>query len=309
MIENAILAKNKLSTIGGNFVMFSSYKKHFCFYGLFLFVFILGGFDALAQEKDKEYKYKNKTYSKEFCSDNWNWSDNGRVSAKDLREITLSGGSLTVDGKKNGGISVKGENRSDILVRACVQTWAATESEANNLAKSLRIETSGTVRAEGLEDEKNWGVSYQILVPRNTNLKLTAHNGGISISDVEGTLEFETKNGGLHLSNLAGDVHGRTTNGGVHIELAGNSWKGNGLDVETTNGGVHLSMSENYAARIETGTVNGGFKSDIPGLTIEKDPNEKGYYNTKKRISTDLNGGGATVRVVTTNGGVKIASK
>ena len=137
--------------------------------------------------------------------------------------MTLSGGNLTVDGKKNGGISVKGENRSDILVRACVQTWSNTEAEANNLAKSIRIETAGTVRAEGADDEKNWSVSYQILVPRNTNLKLNAHNGGISISDVEGTLEFETKNGGLHLSNLAGDVRGRTANGGVHVELSGNT--------------------------------------------------------------------------------------
>lgn len=286
--------------------MLNSGKGRFCLYGLLLFVFILGGVDASAQEKDKE-KYKNKTYNSEFCSNNW--SNGDKVSARDLREITLGGGSLTVDGKKNGGIHVIGENRSDILVRACVQTWGSTEAEANNLAKSIRIETAGTVRAEGLDDEKNWGVSYQILVPRNTNLKLTAHNGGISISDVEGTLEFETRNGGLHLSNLAGDVRGRTSNGGVHIELAGNTWRGNGLDVETTNGGVHLSMSENYAARIETGTVNGGFKSDIPGLQVKKDDDDKGYYNRKKQITADLNGGGATVRVVTTNGGVHIGSK
>ena len=71
-----------------------------------------------------------------------------------------------------------------------------------------------------------------------------------------------------------------------------------------TNGGVNLTMPENYAARIETGTINGGFRSDIGSLSIEKDETEK--WNRKKRISADLNGGGAPIRVITTNGGVQI---
>lgn len=285
--------------------MLNSNKIRFCFYGLLLLAFVLGGVDTSAQEKDKE-KYKNKTYSKEFCSNNW--SNGDKVSSSELRETTVSGGSLTVDGKRNGGIKVKGENRSDILIRACVQTWGTTAEEAAVLAKSIRVETGGTVRAEGASDENGWSVSYQILVPRNTNLKLTTMNGGIGISDVEGTIEFDAKNGGIHLSNLAGDVKGRTTNGGLHIELTGNTWKGSGLDVETTNGGVHLSMAETYAARFETRTVNGGFKSEIAALAVEKEADENGYRRRGVNISRDLNGGGALVRVVTTNGGVKIGS-
>ena len=283
--------------------MFKSNKLRFCFYSLLLVAFVLCGEDASAQDKDK---YKNKNYNSEFCSNNW--SNGDKVSGSELRETTISAGSLTVDGKRNGGISVKGENRSDILIRACVQTWGTTEDEAKQLAKNIRIETSGTVHAEGTTEETNWSVSYQILVPRNTDLKLTTLNGGISIEDVEGRLEFDAKNGGIHLSNLAGDVKGRTTNGGLHIELAGSTWKGNGLDVETTNGGVHLTMAENYAARFETKTVNGGFKSDIAGLEVEREKDENGYRRQGVNISRDLNGGGALVRVVTTNGGVKIGS-
>ncbi|HVE55742.1 MAG TPA: DUF4097 family beta strand repeat-containing protein [Pyrinomonadaceae bacterium] len=285
--------------------MLNSNKKRFCFYGLLLFVFVLSGIDISAQDKDKD-KYKNKTYSREFCSNNW--SNGDKVSGNEVREMTVSGGSLTVDGKRNGGISVKGENRSDILIRACVQTWGNSEEEAKSLAKNIRIETGGTVQAVGASEESNWSVSYQISVPRNTNLKLTTLNGGIGISDVEGTIEFDAKNGGIHLSNLAGDVKGRTTNGGLHIELAGNTWKGGGLDVETTNGGVNLTMAENYAARFETRTVNGGFKSDIAGLEVERQKDDNGYRRQGVNISKDLNGGGALVRVVTTNGGVRIGS-
>jgi hypothetical protein len=270
-----------------------------------MLAFVLLGDDACAQDKDKE-KLKNKTYSRDFCSNDW--SNGDKVSGRDLREMTVSGGSLTVDGKRNGGIQVKGENRSDILIRACVQTWANTAEEAQSLAKGIRIETGGTVRAEGVSEENGWSVSYQILVPRNTNLKLTTMNGGISISDVDGTMEFDAKNGGIHLSNLAGNVKGRTTNGGLHIELSGNTWKGEGIDVETTNGGVHLTMSETYAARFETRTVNGGFKSDIAALAVEKEKDENGYRRQGVNISREINGGGALVRVVTTNGGVKIGT-
>ncbi len=270
------------------------------YYFLLLAIFCLSGVTALAQDKDKS---KYKTYNKEFCSNNW--SNGDKVSFHELRETIVSANSLTVDGKRNGGISVKGENRSDILIKACVQTWGESDEAARLLAKNIRIETGPTVRAEGASEKSNWSVSYQILVPRITNLNLTTLNGGIKISNVEGNMEFEAKNGGIHLSGVAGDVKGKTTNGGLHIELTGNSWKGSGLDVETTNGGVHLSMPDNYAARFETKTVNGGFKSDIIALNVEKDENDR---TRGVNISRDLNGGGATVRVVTTYGGVKISS-
>jgi hypothetical protein len=296
-------AKNNTNTLEGFLVMFNSNKIRFCFYSLLLLTFVLGGEDVSAQNKDKE-KYKNY----EFCSDNWNWSNGNNVSAKDLREINLSAGDLNVDGRRNGGISVKGENRSDVLIRACVQTWGKTQEEANSLLKSVRIETGGTIRSEGVSENSNASVSYQILVPNNTNLNLTTENGGISIENVDGTIGFDAKNGGINLSNLAGDVKGRTTNGGLHVELAGNTWKGNGLNVETTNGGVHLTMAENYAARFETKTTNGGFKSDIAALSIEKERDENGYRKQGVNISRDINGGGALIRVITTNGGVKIGS-
>ena len=268
-------------------------------FGFLISAFLLATVSgAAAQSKDK---YKN--YDREFCSNNW--SSGNRVSTSDLRETTVAAGDINVDGKRNGGISIKGENRSDVLVRACVQAWANSEAEANSIAKSVRVETGGTIQASGAGDEKNYSVSYEIRVPRNTNLNLTTLNGGISISNVEGEINFEAKNGGVHLSNLAGDVKGRTTNGGLHVELNGTRWKGGGLNVETANGGVHVSMPNDYAARFETRTVNGGFKSDIAALKVERDEKD---WKPGVNLSRDINGGGATVRIVTTNGGVSIDS-
>ncbi len=273
-----------------------------------IMLFICAGV-VLSQDKagkvDKAFKaeYKNK----EFCSNNW--SNGDKVSISDLRESTVaSAGSLNIDAGRNGGIKVKGENRSDVLLRACVQAWGISEEAAKGIASSIRINTAGgMVKAEG-PDENGWSVSFEARVPNSTNLKLMAHNGGISISSVEGNLEFETMNGGVSLANVAGDVRGRTTNGGVNVSLSGNTWKGSGLDVQTTNGGVNLNLPEGYAANIETGTVNGGFKSDIPALNVTTENIVGGHGQKPKQINTAINGGGAPIKVTTKNGGIRIGT-
>ncbi len=69
------------------------------------------------------------------------------------------------------------------------------------------------------------------------------------------------------------------------------------MDVSTTNGGVHLALPENYSARLETSTVNGGMHADYP-LTVSG--------KIGKQLSATLGSGGATLRIATVNGGVKI---
>jgi DUF4097 and DUF4098 domain-containing protein YvlB len=309
LFENAFL-QNIPKIFGG----IKNFMKNKSLFGFFLLSAIVCLFSfAAAQERaekaekaDKADKAGYKMSQKEFCSENWSNGDN--FSFSEMREMTAAPTSLlSVDGQRNGGISVKGENRNDILIRACVRAWGETEEAARSAARGIRIESGSVIRAENISEDSRASVSYQILVPRQTNLKLTAHNGGISISSVEGSLEFETKNGGVSLSDVAGDVRGRTTNSGVFVKLSGAGWRGSGLNVETTNGGVNLSMPENYAARIETGTVNGGFKSDFGSLNVEKEDGEN-RWNRKKSVTADLNGGGAPIRVVTTNGGVKISA-
>ena len=274
---------------------------------LVLVICLLCGLIASGQTTlDVREKVKDKSSS--FCSDNNNWSSDNKESFRDLREMTVpAGGPLNVDSGRNGGISVKGENRSDVLIRACVQAWGTTLDAAKSAVASVRITTSGGIRADGPEDS-NYSVSFQLLVPRTTDLSLKAHNGGISINSVSGHIDFETENGGVNLSDLSGEVKGRTTNGGVNVSLAGKSWEGSGMDVQTSNGGVRLQLPQNYAANVETGTVNGGFSSDIPALNVTTENVAGGWKSRPKEIKTAINGGGAPIRVTTTNGGIRITS-
>ncbi|HEY5416451.1 MAG TPA: DUF4097 family beta strand repeat-containing protein [Gemmatimonadaceae bacterium] len=226
--------------------------------------------------------------------------DRDREQYCDVREQTIPARSqLRVDGRENGGIEIIGSDRKDILVISKIQAQAGSESDAKDIAGEIRIDIGDEIRADGPSTRwrSSWSVSYEIQVPRKINLDLSATNGGISIENVDGRLEFETTNGGVSLTGVAGDVRGSTSNGGVDVELTGDRWSGAGLDVSTTNGGVEVAIPTTYNARLETGTVNGGMDIGFP-VTIQ------GKIN--RRLTTQLGSGGPLVRVTTTNGGVTL---
>jgi DUF4097 and DUF4098 domain-containing protein YvlB len=258
------------------------------------------GIAGLGQKLDKLDKLKAKAGSL-TCRDQ-NWYNDRLVGNCEVREQTLAltGGTIAIDGRQNGGVSVKGWDQNQVLVRARVQTGAPTAAEAEALSKEIRIETSGAkIFASGPENRENhhWDVSYEVFVPRRADLSIETHNGGIAIFEVNGRIDFSATNGGVVLRKVGGAVRGSTTNGGLMIELTGDRWEGETLDVSTTNGGVVMSIPENYSAHLETGTVNGGISVDFPGAVQDR---------RSKELAVNLGAGGATVKARTTNGGVRI---
>jgi hypothetical protein len=252
---------------------------------------------AVLSQKDK---VKDKERSLTCREDNWN--NDRLVSNCEIREQTLalSGGTIAIDGKPNGGVSVKGWDQNQVLVRARVQASAPNAGEAEALGRQIRVETSGAkIYASGPENRRDyqWHVSFEVFVPRHQDLSIETTNGGIAIADVNGRIDFTALNGGVVLKRVGGAVRGSTTNGGLVIELAGDRWDGDSLDVSTTNGGVIMSVPENYSAQLQTGTVNGSVNVDFPILV-------QGKIN--KQIALNLGSGGAMVKAMTTNGGVHL---
>jgi hypothetical protein len=149
------------------------------------------------------------------------------------REETFAGsGLLDVDASRNGGIRVRGWDRTDIRVVAQITAWADSESRARALAEAVRIETGGRIRASGPDTGRgeSWHVGYQIDVPRDARLALNTLNGGITIEDFRGSATFRATNGGVSLTDVSGDIRGATTNGALNIRLTGDRWEGAGLE-------------------------------------------------------------------------------
>jgi|SRR5579872_1450931 len=230
--------------------------------------------------------------------------DGDRQRFCEIREQTIPGvGRLTVDPGKNGGVTVKGWLRNDISIRSRVETWAGTAGEASALAGLVHVDASaGQIKASGPDSQRDasWSVSYEVFVPQTTDLNMTGINGGISLSDVRGRIEFETKNGGVRLTRVAGDVKGQTQNGGIQVELTGSTWDGRQLEARTSNGGVTIAMPESYSAHIQTETVNGTIDSDFPVSVTAQ-----GRIRPRN-LDFNVGSGGPLIHVATTNGGVKL---
>ncbi len=252
---------------------------------------------AAAQQSSEEWL--------ESCRRN---RQNDRQVHCEVRESRIPArGTLRVDAGPNGGVAVRAWDGSDVRVQARIQSYARTEAEAAELARGIRVSTDGTIRATGpsaTPRNQGWSVSYEILVPARTNLDVETHNGPISVARLAGDMNLRAHNGPITLTELAGDVRARAQNGPITVRLAGRRWSGAGLDAETVNGPITLRMPRGYAAHLESGTVHGPITAPANIRPARREGQSR--WAPGGRISTDLNGGGPTIRVVTTNGPVNI---
>lgn len=229
---------------------------------------------------------------------------NDLVSYAESRDQQLTNGSLNhINPGANGSIKVHGWNNSDVLVRACIQTAAPSDSEARSLASQVRITGGvGMIEPSGPStgESRYWSVSYEVWAPSTANLDLQANNGSIEVENVDSQVRFHTQNGSVHLDGVAGDVDGSTTNGSLTIDLAGSGSKGGALRAETTNGSVRLNLPKNFSAQVRASTVNGRVNVDFP-ITLSGE--------IGRTLSFQLGNGGPLVEAKTVNGSVHIARR
>ena len=238
-------------------------------------------------------------------SGNW-YGDDERGRACEVRQVPvrLAGRSLQIDGRQNGSIRVRAWDGDSVRVTARLQANGRSDDDARRVLADVRVVAdSRGVRAEGpsgSRDGEGWSASYLVWVPRRFDLSLDASNGALGVDGVNGRLDLRTRNGSVALTDVGGDVRARTQNGSLNVSLSGRSWTGSGLDAETQNGSVRLEIPENYAAQLETGTVNGSIHTDFP-VTVQG--------RISRRLTLPLNGGGPAIRAVTTNGTVRISKR
>ena len=224
------------------------------------------------------------------------WSKSYPVAPTALLEI--------VNG--NGEIEVTGGAGSTVEVRAERVARAATDEQATEYLKQVEIEEQVSRDHVRLETKvpprvhRTWAeVKYHVTVPAGLSVRLRNTNGAVTVVGVQGEVKAETTNGGVKGRELAGAVEASTTNGGVTLEMT--AVAEGGIRAETTNGGVDLRIPGGAKADIRASVLNGGIS--LSGLELE------GGQKTRRRVEGRLNGGGPTVAVETTNGGIKIAAK
>ena len=130
-------------------------------------------------------------------------------------------------------------------------------------------------------------------------MRFTTVNGGIELFGLTNRIKAETTNGGITARNVSGAIDAATTNGGVDVDLT--KVAGGGVTLGCVNGGIKLRLPADAAATISASVANGGV--DAEGLKLDT------TESTRRSLEARMNGGGPSIKIEGTNGGIKIAAR
>jgi DUF4097 and DUF4098 domain-containing protein YvlB len=222
-----------------------------------------------------------------------------------------AGASLTLS-NTNGSVTIHTWDQPRIRVQAEKIVECSDDKVARTAMKEMRIDltphdgglailTQSPREGTSIWDlftgsHANASVKYDITVPRSMNVDVDNVNGGVYLSDLRGKMNLETTNGRIEVTNCAGKLDAETTNGSNRAQLTAID-AGQPMSLETTNGRISVALPETVAARLDASTTNGSIRTEFPITT------NRGEKNV---LRGTLNGGGADVRLRTTNGSIEI---
>ena len=214
----------------------------------------------------------------------------------------------------NGKIDVTPSSGNAVEVVAVKVAKAATpEAAKDSLGRieilesvtpaTIKLETRVVKRAgSGLFQSGGTEVRYTVKVPSASDARFATVNGGIEIWGLSGRINLEATNGGIRARDVGGPIEATTTNGGVEVELTRVAEPG--VKLECTNGGIKLRLPRDAKGTLFASITNGGIGlSPIDGMSVDT------TESTRRRLEARLNGGGPSIRLEGTNGGIQIGPR
>ncbi len=216
-----------------------------------------------------------------------------------------AGGNVSVN-NVNGAIRVTAWDQDEVEIIAVKKAKGGLFGSGEDYLDQVRIEIEEsedgvsvrTAYPSGWRNKGKVSVYYELRVPLETNLELDTTNGKILAAGVTGDVAAETTNGRIELEEVSGSIRANTTNGSIRAELL--SHNGQDLRFNTTNGSISLAVPEDIKAQVKAGVTNGSIDTDLP-ITL------RGKMS-RRSINGEVNGGGALIRLSTTNGSIRIKS-
>jgi DUF4097 and DUF4098 domain-containing protein YvlB len=217
------------------------------------------------------------------------------------------GGSVEIR-NTNGQIRVESGDAATVEVVATRSARAGSDEDARNALKRIEIVesvTPGKVALDssrggvGFEFNVSRKVDYVVRLPRWATVTLTTTNGEIIASGVAGAFRAETTNGPIKAMAMNGPVRMETTNGDVTLEL--DKVADDGVTCGTTNGSIDLTLPSAAKASFSVDTNNGAI--DPSGLDL------KVSDQSRRSLHATVGGGGPTIKLETTNGGIRLRGR
>jgi hypothetical protein len=218
-----------------------------------------------------------------------------------------------------GGITVKGVNRKDVLIVA--RAGAENNSlRGNPEAAGLRRLTPAAGFQVGehfnemsISSHPTRHVDFEIQAPTRTHLKLITANGGdIVVEGIDGNMEIGNPNGSITLTGVSGSVVANTVNGNVLATLLRVTAE-KAMAFTSLNGSVDVTLPAATRANLKLRSDNGDVYTDFdlslrtaaePPVQAAARDGGRFQISVNKSIYGSINGGGPDIELRTFNSNV-----
>jgi hypothetical protein len=213
----------------------------------------------------------------------------------------------------NGKITASPADGDEVVVEGRRTAKARSDEAAKELLAKLEIReevTDTSVRVESrpprLGGFSGHSIEWTIKVPKGVIVDLRTINGGVRLNNLSNEIHAKTTNGGVNGRGInATTIEASAVNGGVEFEVLSPLDSGASIQLDTVNGGVTLALPRDSKATISARCVNGGVQVENLDIAREEESRE---FERRRRLNGTMNGGGAQVKLNTTNGGVRLSS-
>ncbi|MGB7583467.1 MAG: DUF4097 family beta strand repeat-containing protein [Terriglobales bacterium] len=191
------------------------------------------------------------------------------------RNLTVTGPANIDLSTGSGTVRVRTGSTGEVQISAHIKVtnWFGSDGErkVQEIEKNPPIQQSGSEIRIGHSDDSelfhNVSISYELVVPVETQLRSHTGSGSQTIEGLQGEIEIETGSGGLKISDIGnrvraetgsgdveidgvkGNVRAKTGSGSIHATAIGGGFEGN-----TGSGHITLEQTAPGAVRVETGS-------------------------------------------------------
>ncbi len=206
----------------------------------------------------------------------------------------------------SGSVQVRSGSAGQVQVQGRIRASEWFDGNAQEKIKRLQanppiLQSGNTIRIGHIDDpelRRNISISYELVVPAETELRVESGSGDQSVDGIRGPAELNAGSGGLRVSAIgdrvraetgSGDIEMERIKGNVHAKTGSGSIRATdiagGFEADTGSGHIRLEQSAPGSVRVDTGSggmelrgVQGSLEAKAGSGTIEAEGNPTGAW-------------------------------
>lgn len=214
-------------------------------------------------------------------------------------DITTGAGSIEIHPGSGSQVQITGH------IKATEWFDSNAEEKVKRLEQNPPIQQSGNgIRIGHIEDPElrhNISISYEVIVPVQTELRAHSGSGSQSVEGIRGPAQVESGSGGLKISGIGDHVRAETGSGSIELDHVKGSVRAQtgsgsirasdiagGFEGDTGSGRITLQQTAPGSVRAETGSgglelhgLSGSLEAQAGSGTIRADGQPTGAWSVR----------------------------